>query len=257
MPGTRSNDGRADPQGGFWIGTMGKAREPGRTARSIATIAASCAGSIPGIAIPNAICFAPDGGAAYFADTPDPPGDAAAAGRRRLARRASPSCSSTSAPRACSRTAPLSTPRAASGTPSWGAAQVAEYDPAGKLLQPLSLCRRRMTTCPAFGGAGSDHAVSSPRPHARPPGAVDRQPPDMADLRCCGASAPVMPNIGSICEAAFGSPARRRACRATRRSVRPRADGAAPDARRNPARSAARRRGAWADARHRPTLPPI
>ncbi|MEL6588225.1 MAG: SMP-30/gluconolactonase/LRE family protein, partial [Pseudomonadota bacterium] len=27
-PVTRSNDGRADPQGGFWIGTMGKEAEP-------------------------------------------------------------------------------------------------------------------------------------------------------------------------------------------------------------------------------------
>jgi sugar lactone lactonase YvrE len=26
---TRSNDGRADPQGGFWIGTMGKTEGPG------------------------------------------------------------------------------------------------------------------------------------------------------------------------------------------------------------------------------------
>ena len=31
-PVTRSNDGRADPWGGFWIGTMGKAAEPGRSA---------------------------------------------------------------------------------------------------------------------------------------------------------------------------------------------------------------------------------
>jgi len=29
QPNTRSNDGRADPQGGFWIGTMGKTAEPG------------------------------------------------------------------------------------------------------------------------------------------------------------------------------------------------------------------------------------
>ena len=28
-PTTRSNDGRADPFGGFWIGTMGKQAEPG------------------------------------------------------------------------------------------------------------------------------------------------------------------------------------------------------------------------------------
>ena len=27
-PRTRSNDGRADPWGGFWIGTMGKAADP-------------------------------------------------------------------------------------------------------------------------------------------------------------------------------------------------------------------------------------
>ena len=67
---TRSNDGRADPQGGFWIGTMGLGEEKGAGAiwrwyrgelRRI----------IPDITIPNAICFAPDGQTAYFADTPE------------------------------------------------------------------------------------------------------------------------------------------------------------------------------------------
>lgn len=65
---TRSNDGRADPWGGFWIGTM-------------ALDAAADQGAIyryyqgrieklyPGISIPNAICFAPDRSLAYFADT--------------------------------------------------------------------------------------------------------------------------------------------------------------------------------------------
>ncbi len=67
-PVTRSNDGRADPWGGFWIGTMGKNAEPG-------------AGSIyrfwngelrrltSGITISNAICFAPDRSCAYYTDT--------------------------------------------------------------------------------------------------------------------------------------------------------------------------------------------
>ena len=67
-PATRSNDGRADRQGGFWFGTMGKSAEAG-------------AGSIyrwyrgqlrrlfTGISIPNAICFSPDGRSACFADT--------------------------------------------------------------------------------------------------------------------------------------------------------------------------------------------
>lgn len=67
-PSTRSNDGRADRQGGFWIGTMGKNAEVGQGAiyryyrdevRQLTT----------GISIPNAICFSHDGGLAYYADT--------------------------------------------------------------------------------------------------------------------------------------------------------------------------------------------
>jgi sugar lactone lactonase YvrE len=65
---TRSNDGRADPFGGFWIGTMGKNAEPGAGALyryyrgEVVELRA-------GITIPNATCFAPDGRHAYFADT--------------------------------------------------------------------------------------------------------------------------------------------------------------------------------------------
>jgi len=67
-PVTRSNDGRADPRGGFWIGTMGIKAE-------------AYAGAIyryyrgelrklfDRITISNAICFAPHGRTAYFADT--------------------------------------------------------------------------------------------------------------------------------------------------------------------------------------------
>ena len=66
---TRSNDGRADPHGGFWIGTMGRAR---RTAggRDLPLFRRPTAPHLPGITIPNAICFAPDGRTAYFTDTP-------------------------------------------------------------------------------------------------------------------------------------------------------------------------------------------
>ena len=68
-PVTRSNDGRADPQGGFWIGTMGVALEPHAGA-----IYRYYRGELrllyPEISIPNAICFSPDGRTAYFADTP-------------------------------------------------------------------------------------------------------------------------------------------------------------------------------------------
>lgn len=67
-PLTRSNDGRADPWGGFWIGTMGKNAEPNAGAiyryhkgelRKI----------VSEISISNAICFSPDGTKGYFCDT--------------------------------------------------------------------------------------------------------------------------------------------------------------------------------------------
>lgn len=68
-PNTRSNDGRADPKGGFWIGTMGINAEPGA-----GTIYRYYRGNvvalIPNLTIPNAICFSPDEKLAYFSDTP-------------------------------------------------------------------------------------------------------------------------------------------------------------------------------------------
>lgn len=65
---TRSNDGRADPLGGFWIGTMGRNAEPG-----LGAIYRFYRGELrrlfAPITISNAIAFAPDGRSATFADT--------------------------------------------------------------------------------------------------------------------------------------------------------------------------------------------
>lgn len=67
-PVTRSNDGRADPYGGFWIGTMGINAE-----NEAGAIYRYYRGELrelfPRITIPNAICFSPDRRFAYFADT--------------------------------------------------------------------------------------------------------------------------------------------------------------------------------------------
>ncbi|MGR3291679.1 MAG: SMP-30/gluconolactonase/LRE family protein [Paracoccaceae bacterium] len=67
-PTTRSNDGRADPYGGFWISTMGKNAE-----HEAGSIYRYFNGELRRIfhriTIPNAICFSPDGSIAYFADT--------------------------------------------------------------------------------------------------------------------------------------------------------------------------------------------
>lgn len=65
---TRSNDGRADRQHGFWISTMGKNAEPNEGA-----IYRFFKGELrclhQNITIPNAICFSPNGDTAYFADS--------------------------------------------------------------------------------------------------------------------------------------------------------------------------------------------
>ncbi|MGA7807588.1 SMP-30/gluconolactonase/LRE family protein [Bradyrhizobium sp.] len=67
-PATRSNDARVHPSGTFWIGTMGRNAEQGAGA-----IYALHRGEIsrlfPGVTIPNAICFSPDGALGFFADT--------------------------------------------------------------------------------------------------------------------------------------------------------------------------------------------
>ena len=65
---TRSNDGRADPYGGFWIGTMSIKMERGQGA-----IYRFYKGELrklfSSISIPNSICFSPEGKIAYFTDT--------------------------------------------------------------------------------------------------------------------------------------------------------------------------------------------
>ncbi|MFK7838488.1 MAG: SMP-30/gluconolactonase/LRE family protein [Sulfitobacter sp.] len=67
-PITRSNDGRADPWGGFWIGTMGKDAEPGAGA-IYRYYKGSLRALVPDITVSNAICFAPDRSCAYYTDT--------------------------------------------------------------------------------------------------------------------------------------------------------------------------------------------
>ena len=67
-PVTRSNDGRADRRGGFWIGTMGTSAEP-EAGALYRYVGGHLRCLRRGLTIPNAICFSPDGGTAYFADS--------------------------------------------------------------------------------------------------------------------------------------------------------------------------------------------
>lgn len=67
-PQTRSNDGRADPWGGFWIGTMSKTAEKGAGA-IYRFFQGTLRLIVPDITISNAICFNPNAPEAYYTDT--------------------------------------------------------------------------------------------------------------------------------------------------------------------------------------------
>jgi sugar lactone lactonase YvrE len=146
----RPNDGRADPQGGFWIGTMGlsAARQAGAIWR---WYRGKMRKLVDHVTIPNAICFSPEGDQACFTDTvtrivhrqlldsdgwpvgaPEPWLDLRAeglnpdgavidsAGRLWLAQ--------------------------------WGAGRVAAYDRTGQFLEAVTIPVPH-ASCPAFGGA--------------------------------------------------------------------------------------------------------
>ncbi len=149
-PVTRSNDGRADPWGGFWIGTMGKNAE-----RKAGAIYRYFDGAlrklVSNVTISNAICFDKSRGCAYYTDT-------------------------------VTKLVMRQTVDAETGWPigkaevfldlnedglnpdgavvdaegniwiaQWGAARVAAYDPEGDFLKSVAVGGQH-SSCPAFGG---------------------------------------------------------------------------------------------------------
>ncbi|MEQ8365936.1 MAG: SMP-30/gluconolactonase/LRE family protein [Roseicyclus sp.] len=148
-PATRSNDGRADPQGGFWIGTMGKHAEPGAGALyryyrgEVRQLKAD-------ITIPNATSFAPDGQTAYVADTAqhlvwrialDPDGWPRGDWEIYLDHREA----------GINPDGAVIDARGRFCCAEWGGSRVACYDASGNLVEEISLPVPQ-PTCPAFGG---------------------------------------------------------------------------------------------------------
>lgn len=147
---TRSNDGRADPQGGFWIGTMGRNGEP-----DFGAIYRYYNGElrklVPSVSIPNAICFAPCGTKAYYADTPKQ-----VIWRVALDEDGWPEgMPSVFVDLRGTDFMPDGAVVDANGilwNAQWGAGRVAAYSPEGTFLQAIELPAPQ-ATCPAFGGA--------------------------------------------------------------------------------------------------------
>jgi sugar lactone lactonase YvrE len=150
-PATRSNDGRADRQGGFWFGTMGKRAEKGAGA-----IWRWHRGELrllfPGITIPNAICFTPDGRAAHFADTISgqvmkvaldaagwPTGE--------------PQLWLDLTAKALNPDGAVIDAEGRFWNAQWGAGRVAAYAPDGSFVTAVETPGAPHSSCPAFGGA--------------------------------------------------------------------------------------------------------
>lgn len=148
-PVTRSNDGRADPRGGFWIGTMGFDAEP-----NAGSIYRYYRGELrrlfADITITNAICFSPDGKTAHFADT-----EAQTLHKVALDDEGWPAGS----PQLFRdfREEELYPDGAVIDSEGflwnaqWGAGRVARYAPDGSFVEAVS-APARQTSCPAFGG---------------------------------------------------------------------------------------------------------
>ncbi|NDV98807.1 SMP-30/gluconolactonase/LRE family protein [Salipiger sp. PrR002] len=146
---TRSNDGRADPWGGFWIGTMGKQAE--HKAGAIYRYADGALRTIADrISIPNAICFDRERGCGYFADT-------AKAHLYRVALDAAgwpaaePELFVDFTEHGLSPDGALTDATGALWVALWGAGAVVEVSPEGVLGARHEMPAPH-ATCPAFGG---------------------------------------------------------------------------------------------------------
>uniref|UniRef100_UPI00261F7471 SMP-30/gluconolactonase/LRE family protein n=1 Tax=Aliiroseovarius sp. TaxID=1872442 RepID=UPI00261F7471 len=144
-PVTRSNDGRADPYGGFWIGTMGKELEPGAGA-----IYRFYKGRLEvlyqDITISNAICFAPDGRTAYYTDTPT-----GTVMRQPLDGEGWPEGAAEPFVRLDGPDGAVVDADGCLWVAQWGASRVVRFGPDGNLLSHVDLPASQVT-CPAFAG---------------------------------------------------------------------------------------------------------
>lgn len=148
-PVTRSNDGRADPYGGFWIGTMGLNAEPNAGA-IYRYYRGELRELVPDVSISNAICFSPDGKTAFYTDTPT----------GKIMRVALDSdgwpdgSASVYLDLSAEDFGPDGAVVDAAGNfwnAQWGASRVACYAPDGAFVKAIEIPAKH-ATCPAFGG---------------------------------------------------------------------------------------------------------
>ncbi|MFX4226711.1 MAG: SMP-30/gluconolactonase/LRE family protein [Porticoccaceae bacterium] len=149
---TRSNDGRADPWGGFWIGTMGKKAEP-----EAGSIYRYYQGELrllyPRITTPNAICFSPDKQFAYFADTAQSKIWRQHLGKEDGWPQDDPKVFIDLSASGIKPDGAVCDSEGYLWNAQYGASRLARYSPDGVLVQEIALPTENIT-CPAFGSSG-------------------------------------------------------------------------------------------------------
>ena len=180
---TRSNDGRADPRGGFWIGTMGKEAES-RAGALYRFHGGEVRRLRAGITIPNAICFAPDGGTAYWTDTAE-----GIVHAQRLDPDGWPK--GEAVPLIDFRGTGLNPDGAVTDAEGnlwiaqWGAERVACHGPDGRFRRAVTLGAMH-PSCPAFGGEGLSTLYVTTARQGLEPGEIDRRPENGGVFRLDG-----------------------------------------------------------------------
>ena len=149
-PDTRSNDGRADPWGGFWIGTMRK-DNPVNGGAIYRYYKGQLEELYAPLSIPNGIAFAPDKSCAYWADTRP-----AKIFRVALDKdgwpKAAPELFLNLAEQGLNPDGAIVAADGSYLNAQWGAGRVARYDPDGAFIEAFDVPTSH-TTCPAFGGS--------------------------------------------------------------------------------------------------------
>ncbi|AEQ50255.1 SMP-30/gluconolactonase/LRE family protein [Pelagibacterium halotolerans] len=149
--GLRTNDGRADPWGGFWFSSMSKKAE-----KDAGAIYRYYRGEVKklfsSITIPNAICFSPDRALGYFADTDRGFVKRVALDLETGLPMGEPEIHLDLKPEGLNPDGAVIDAEGNMWLAQWGAGRVAVHDPSGKLLKAVSVSAPH-TSCPAFGGA--------------------------------------------------------------------------------------------------------
>jgi sugar lactone lactonase YvrE len=173
-PTTRMNDGKVDPAGRFWAGTMGVDHRPGAGTLYRLDPDLRVTAMVPGTAISNGLDWSLDGRTMYYIDTPT----------RRVDRFAFEPASGAIANRS-----PAIVIREGAGSPDgmtvdadgylwvalWDGWAVERYSPDGRLDRRVEVPAGQASSC-AFGGPDLDLLFITTAQEGFPPGGLPDQP---------------------------------------------------------------------------------